>query len=324
MPEISIIVPVYKVEQYLERCVKSILGQTFKDFELILVDDGSPDKCPILCDEWKQKDERIRVIHKENGGLSSARNAGLKISRGKYIGFVDSDDWIAEDMYELLYGLLKKYDADYAGSEMLISKEEGRTFEQPVYKEKVMNREELLKVFFRVSKEDIHYCVCDKLFKKEILKGITFWEGMRFEDIDFNFKVLQKCKIGVYTNQIKYFWYYNESGITRNGLVSADMQLLEIWKNVMSICERKYPEYTYFARMNYERAFMGILGKAVKFGVSESYIEWKKDRNYLLKYLRRYYADLIKWKMPLSRKLLLCGLCLSPEIVAIPFRLKWR
>lgn len=88
MPEISIIVPVYKVEKYLDRCVKSILAQTFTDFELILVDDGSPDNCPKMCDEWAKKDERIRVIHKENGGVSSARNAGLRVAVGKYIGFV--------------------------------------------------------------------------------------------------------------------------------------------------------------------------------------------------------------------------------------------
>ena len=112
IPKISIIVPVYKVEKYLSRCIKSILRQTFTDFELILVDDGSPDKCPQMCDDWGKKDKRIRVIHKENGGLSSARNAGLRAARGEYIGFVDSDDWIACDMYEILYQLAKKYRAD--------------------------------------------------------------------------------------------------------------------------------------------------------------------------------------------------------------------
>ena len=97
-PKISIIVPVYKVELYLEKCINSILNQTFKDFELILVDDGSPDRCGEICDEYAKKDNRIVVVHKENGGQASARNVGLDIARGDYIGFVDSDDWIERDM----------------------------------------------------------------------------------------------------------------------------------------------------------------------------------------------------------------------------------
>ena len=114
MPEISIIVPVYKVEKYLERCVKSILAQTFTDFELILVDDGSPDNCPLMCDEWAKKDKRIKVIHKANGGAGQSRNVGLENATGKYIGFVDADDWITRDMYEYLHELIIKEDADVA------------------------------------------------------------------------------------------------------------------------------------------------------------------------------------------------------------------
>ena len=112
MPKISIIVPVYNVEKYLRKCVDSILNQTFKDFELILVDDGSIDTSGKICDEYNLKDNRIKVIHKENGGLSSARNAGLDIAQGEYIGFVDSDDWIELDMYEELYKICKENDTD--------------------------------------------------------------------------------------------------------------------------------------------------------------------------------------------------------------------
>ena len=103
------IVPVYKVEKYLDRCVESIVNQTYRDFELILVDDGSPDNCPAMCDEWAQKDERIRVVHKKNGGLSSARNAGMDVMQGEYVCFVDSDDWIELDTLEVLMDLLKRY-----------------------------------------------------------------------------------------------------------------------------------------------------------------------------------------------------------------------
>ena len=106
-PLLSIIVPVYDVERYLPKCIDSILAQTFTDFELILVEDGSPDNCPALCDAAAAKDARIRVIHQKNGGLSAARNAGLDAARGKWIGFVDSDDYIAPEMYEALYKAVK-------------------------------------------------------------------------------------------------------------------------------------------------------------------------------------------------------------------------
>ncbi|HEY8803664.1 MAG TPA: glycosyltransferase, partial [Clostridium sp.] len=102
-PLISIIVPIYKVEVYIRNCVDSILNQTYKNLEIILVDDGSPDNCGNICEEYSSKDKRIKVIHKKNGGLSSARNAGLDIASGEYIGFIDSDDWIEGDMYESLY-----------------------------------------------------------------------------------------------------------------------------------------------------------------------------------------------------------------------------
>lgn len=105
---ISIIVPVYRAEKYLDRCVKSILNQTYINFELILVEDGSPDASGALCDRWAERDNRIRVIHKENGGASSARNRGLDIARGEYIAFVDSDDWIEPQMYEYLYVAMEK------------------------------------------------------------------------------------------------------------------------------------------------------------------------------------------------------------------------
>ena len=110
MPTISVIVPVYKVEGYLDRCVESILAQTFTDFELILVDDGSPDNCPAICDEWAKKDNRIKVIHKQNGGLSEARNVGFAASCGEWIAFIDSDDYVHPEMLQALYDAVQKFD----------------------------------------------------------------------------------------------------------------------------------------------------------------------------------------------------------------------
>ena len=109
---LSIIVPIYKIEEFLRQCVESILAQSFQDFELILVDDGSPDSCPEICEQYAEKDSRIKVIHKLNGGLVSARKAGLKAASGEYIGYVDGDDWIEPDFYEKLMRKAMNFDAD--------------------------------------------------------------------------------------------------------------------------------------------------------------------------------------------------------------------
>lgn len=113
MPKVSVIVPIYKVEKYLKRCVESIQNQTLEDIEIILVDDGSPDRCPQMCDEFAASDSRIRVVHKMNGGLSSARNAGLRISTGKYVGYIDSDDYAEKDMFERLYECAEEHQVDF-------------------------------------------------------------------------------------------------------------------------------------------------------------------------------------------------------------------
>lgn len=114
MADVSIIVPVYKVEKYLDRCVESLINQTLKNIEIILVDDGSPDNCPALCDKWAKKDDRIKVIHKENAGLGFARNSGMEIAKGRFIGFVDSDDYVKNDMFERLFLAATKENAEIA------------------------------------------------------------------------------------------------------------------------------------------------------------------------------------------------------------------
>ena len=125
MSKVSIVVPVYNVEKYLDRCMESLVNQTLKDIEIILVDDGSPDNCPQMCDEWAKKDDRIVVIHKENGGLSSARNAGIKLAKGQYIGYIDSDDYAELNMFEILYNCAKENDVDFVMSDYWRNKQSG-------------------------------------------------------------------------------------------------------------------------------------------------------------------------------------------------------
>ena len=186
---ISVIVPIYKVEAYLERCIGSIVNQTYKNLEIILVDDGSPDSCPDICDAWKEKDDRIKVIHKKNGGLSDARNAGMQIMAGTYISYIDSDDWVANDMYEKMMYAIKKNDADIC--ECQFEKTAGivkSNKEQQTDKVTILKKEEALKA---VVEEKINPVVWNKIYKREIVDQLYFEKGKYNEDefwIGFNRK----------------------------------------------------------------------------------------------------------------------------------------
>ena len=320
MDKISIIIPVYNVKDYLDRCLNSVISQTYTNIEIILVDDGSTDGSSAMCDDWKYRDDRIKVVHKENGGLSSARNKGLDIATGEYVGFVDSDDWIEANMYELLYRAIKEASADLALSNMVIAKTVKDKAENKEYKSTVLNKEDLYKVFFRVSDYNINYCVCDKLFKRNTIGNHRFTEGIILEDIDFMFPFIQKCNTAVQINQSLYYWFYNYGSITRKCVSEKDKDVFYVWKKIVDETKILSPELEYYAKMNLCRAHMGIIAKACKFGVSETYTDWENDRNTYVKYLRRNYFKLLKWKMPMSRKLLLTVICINPNIVSNMFR----
>ncbi|MGM0777908.1 MAG: glycosyltransferase family 2 protein [Bacillota bacterium] len=177
MPFLSIIVPVYKVEPYLRQCINSILDQTFNDFELILVDDGSPDNCPQICDEYAEKDNRIKVIHKENGGLVSARKIGLKAATGKYIGYVDSDDWIEVDMYNRLCEAAKLHSADIVICDMVKNYQDKEVKQEQIIKPGLYNKEAMNYYLYPIMlysgefyKFGLHPSVSNKIFKRDLIE----------------------------------------------------------------------------------------------------------------------------------------------------------
>ena len=179
-PLLSIIVPVYDVEHYLQKCIDSILAQTFTDFELILVDDGSPDNCPALCDAAAAKDARIRVLHQKNGGLSAARNAGLDVARGEWIGFVDSDDYIAPEMYEILYKAVQSTGADLALCDYVKVDETGALCTQThvaVPQKSLTGRELLQKAYWTTVQ-----IACNKLYHRTIFAQLRYPVGKLNED----------------------------------------------------------------------------------------------------------------------------------------------
>lgn len=215
--KISVIVPVYNIEQYIEECVLSIVNQTYTNLEIILVDDGSTDKSGMLCDELSQMDSRIKVVHKENGGLSSARNEGLKHAIGELIGFVDGDDWIDISMYENLYEALVQNNAQMAWGNI-----EFQSGKQPIFQieNAVIEKDMILEAFiYGYYKPHISKSACDKLYSRDLIGECRFIDKIHGEDGPFNLEVLAKCKKCVFNAKAIYYYRdIREGNISSTGL----------------------------------------------------------------------------------------------------------
>lgn len=223
---ISIIVPVYKVEKYLEKCIESVLQQTYTNLQIILVDDGSPDNCGKICDEYAKKDSRIEVIHKVNGGLSDARNVGISKAKGRYIGFVDSDDYIKEDMYEILLNLIKEYDADVSICNL---------YDVIDGKEYIRNKEKGIQEYSRLDilkevllDKNIQSYAWNKLYKKELFDEIKYPIGKKYEDIGTTFYVFEKCNKIVVTSKPEYYYLKRSDSLVNNVTESTVFDYTEI------------------------------------------------------------------------------------------------
>lgn len=310
MPEISVIVPVYKAEQYLERCVKSILEQTYQNFELILVDDGSPDGSPILCDKWAEKDSRVHVIHKKNGGASSARNAGLKIAKGNWIAFADSDDWLNETALKTLYDLAQKYNVPMAIGGMRVVQK--YTDASIVMKQnaKVLSNADLMSRFFRLNGEPDTHSVCGAIIRRDILEDYSFIEGRMNEDVETCYYLARKCEAAVYTDAPLYNYFKNIEGVTNSGFSKKKLDLLDIWDIVQKQVEQFTPEYSYACEMNCKRARFTLLTQMSLNGYDHDDSLMKKTKQQLKKEVRQSFWPLMKWKMPISRKVLLVWECI--------------
>ncbi len=237
---ISVIVPVYKVEKYLPACVESILAQTHKDLEIILVDDGSPDGCGAMCDEYARKDSRVRVIHKENGGLSDARNAGLAVCRGDYIGFVDSDDYIAPDMYETLAAFAEKEDLDVAMcgvTDLWPDHEEGTPYFSPVV---LTDTDAIIKEIVLNPHHGTAVPVWSRIYRASIFKDLYFEKGRYYEDGYYLLPWIERTKRFGRLCERKYFYVRREGSITdisRHGKKTDDFR--EAYERLFQdICKR--------------------------------------------------------------------------------------
>lgn len=258
---ISIIVPVYNVEKYLRRCVDSILNQSHRDLQIILVDDGSPDGCGRICDEYAKKDRRIDVIHKHNGGQAAARNSGLDIAKGDYIGFVDSDDYIEPDMYEKMLCKLQEHQADICVCSRYVETEEGKlkSYVSKKAKETVMDKVQGLK--HMIAFTDFDMAAWDKLYKAEILSDLRFPSGKINEDYYFITEVFDRCEKIIYIPLPFYHYVQRTDSTTRNSVLEKN--LVQASEYLTEFLEYKHPEIAYVGHTACAFAYVYLINKCI-------------------------------------------------------------
>lgn len=235
---ISVIIPIYKVEEYLDECISSVVNQTYKNLEIILVDDGSPDNCPAMCDDWAKKDERIRIVHKTNGGLSDARNAGIDVASGEYIAFVDSDDYIKPDMLEKIYAAIRREDADIAVCGILSCEGEKETAWG--CRSVVGTSEQILAMLY----DDAAYPVSawNKLYRRSCWKEMRFPVGKTCEDAFTTYQLVHNAKRIVMIPEALYCYRIRPGSIMTSSFSPKKMDEEEAWRCNYQFIEQNYPK----------------------------------------------------------------------------------
>lgn len=240
-PKVSVIVPIYNVEKYLGRCVDSILNQNFKDFELILVNDGSTDSSGKICEQYKDVDQRIKVIYKENGGLSDARNFGIDIATGEYFTFIDSDDYIGENYLKYLVEMAEKYDVDIS---IIRSKNvyEGDAVERGTELENVVsyNTQDALSHMCQNVKFGVS--AWGKLYKRMLFDEIRYPKGKLYEDLLTTPYIFAKANGVVFGDTIQYFWLQRNESIMHRKISEKDLELFDGMDKLIQFIDRNYPD----------------------------------------------------------------------------------
>ena len=285
-PEVSIIVPVYKVEDYLERCVKSILAQTYTDFELILVDDWSPDRCGEMCDVFAKEDPRIRVIHKKNGGLSDARNVGMDVAIGKYLIFIDSDDFIPENALERLCTLVQQYSADIAIGGICNCYETWRESKPAIAETHVYSNIEMLKVALTDS-----ISACGKLISADLCRNYRFEVGRTYEDAFFTPKLLLSINKAVMTNEFVYFYWHRSGSITTKCDPDKVMDVVDAYQAALHLVENNCSQLIEYAKFRLYWSYFTALDRLM-FQVDNYQCLPQYDK--CVRFLKTHWIDVLR------------------------------
>ncbi len=267
---ISVIVPIYKVENYIHKCIDSILSQTYSNLEIILVDDGSPDNCPQICDDYAIKDGRIKVVHKSNGGLSDARNAGMQVASGDYISFIDSDDYIASNMYELLLNRITEDDSDISicGVEMIWEEEKAPT-KLTIDGSYLLDNKDAMYALLRETK--IKQPVWNRLYKRKTVDGTFFAKGKYHEDVFWSYQAIAKAEKVSVIGTPCYFYLQRKGSIMGENFSVKRLDSLEGYKERLQFLEKNYPEFVEQERTSRYFFCMYLMQFAIRTKCNEAY-----------------------------------------------------
>ncbi len=311
---VSIVVPIYNVEKFIHRCIDSILQQSYKNTEIILVDDGSPDNCPKICDEYSRKDSRIKVLHKKNGGLSDARNAGIRIAKGKYIAFVDSDDSIEKDYIKQLYNTIRKADADISACGHTVRYENGRTIPHFSNNSFIVQREEALE---RVLYDD-ELCAATwaKLYKTKLFKNIKFPKGENFEDSSTTYKLILESNKVACDMKSQYNYLIRSNSIMTTPFSKKDLLLITSWDNMGEEILKIYPHLKNAVIRGKTYARISVLRRLIETKQKEKWLEKELRTEILAEKTNLLNDEKCPRRDKIAVILLLFGI--------LPFKISWK
>ena len=311
-PLVSVIVPVYNVEKYLRQCLNSIVNQTYQNLEIILIDDGSPDDSGMICDEYAAKDERIRVFHQKNAGLSAARNSGLNTMSGEYVIFVDSDDWIVPHAVERMLTVFNSTDADLLIYNFKMVYEEGNTnphrSNSPI-KDEILTRSQLLEKLMEPG--EWYFCIaCNKLYKKEIFRELRFPVGYIHEDEAIMHRVISECKKITTLSEALYCYRQVPGSIMGKGrTIRSTDKLTALADRICFAYKNGWLEYGDWTAYRYSHFFLELYFAFQKDDTNEKYFyRMKKSLRIALAYILRAR------RVPIAHKVYLPLILVSPKL----------
>lgn len=294
---ISVVVPIYNVEKYLAKCIDSIKVQTYKNLEIILVNDGSADDSGKICDAYAKKDQRIKVIHKVNGGLSDARNAGIEAAKGYYIGFVDSDDYINANMYERLVNIMKADNSEIAvcNYTLVYEETEKSIFENSdFYDEHLLidNKDKLIKYTMK-NNYDVFTVAWNKLYRRELFNGIRYPKGKIHEDVFTTYKLLYKAQKISYTKAVMYYYLQRQTSIMGQKFNAKRLYRLDALQEQLKFYQSKKEQEMWSVTLFYYKLFLIHMISGV-----QKNPELKKD---MLNSYKKFYDEQVKKYLRKSR-----------------------
>ena len=286
---ISVILPIYNVEPYLERAVDSIIKQTYRNIEIILVDDGSPDNCGNICDAYAKQDKRIIVIHKENGGLSDARNVGIKKASGKYITLVDSDDYVDDDYVEFLYSLIKNSGADMSICSHTVLYDNGTILTKATHELCVLDKKKVLE---RILYDDgIDLSAWAKMYDAKLFENVQYPKRRLFEDAATTYLLVDQCRKIAFGSESKYYYMIRSNSITTNNFSSKKLELITSTQEMTEYIKNKYPDLGNAADRRLMYAYLSTLSQLAN--CSERHLE---EERFLIDYVKKNGLKFLKNK----------------------------